>query len=183
MRRLLEQRNIRYRLRIFFPSFTESVKQIVPDRKRSFSMFPERKGTKENLKPRRRRAETDQSVRNELSRQQLAEDRRKKLAAATDKPKREIRPLNLVHGKHGGNSHLGKFVYGQIFLPNYVIRIKVSPMHGPQKTSEAEMFVRCSCKLAFRLLCICVARCPTDCPSEPKGFFYDLLIRIESKGG
>lgn len=93
------------------PSFSESVKQIVPDRKRSFSMFPERKDTKENLKPRRRRAETDQSIRNELTRQQLAEDRRKKLAAATEKPKREVRPLNLVHGKHGGNSYLGKFVY------------------------------------------------------------------------
>ena len=92
-------------------SFSESVKQIVPDRKRSFIMFPERKDTKENLKPRRRRAETDQSIRNELSRQQLAEDRRKKLAAATEKPKREIRPLNLVHGKHGSNSCLGKFVY------------------------------------------------------------------------
>lgn len=74
-------------------------------------MFPERKDTKENLKPRRRRAETDQSIRNELTRQQLAEDRRKKLAAATEKPKREIRPLNLEHVKHGGNSYLGKFVY------------------------------------------------------------------------
>ncbi|KAK2572779.1 Contactin-associated protein-like 5 [Acropora cervicornis] len=92
------------------PKIPESVKQIVPDRKRSFIMFPERKDTKENLKPRRRRAETDQSIRNELSRQQLAEDRRKKLAAATEKPKREIRPLNLVHGKHGSNSCLDDFL-------------------------------------------------------------------------
>lgn len=97
---------------------------MVPDRKRSFSMFPERKDSEEKLKPRRRRAETDQSIRNELSRQQLAEDRRKKLAAATAKPKREIRPLNFVPDKYGVNNNLGRFVNGQIFLLNYVIWIK-----------------------------------------------------------
>ena len=84
---------------------------MASDRKRSFNMFPDRKdNTEEKSKPRRRRAESDQSIRNELLRQQIAEDRRKKLAAATEKTKREIQLLNSVYDIDRDNNSMGKFM-------------------------------------------------------------------------
>lgn len=73
-------------------------------------MFPDRKESADDpSKPRRRRAQTDDSIRKELSRQQLAEDRRKKLAAAMDKPKREIQAQNPEYS-YSANGDLGEFI-------------------------------------------------------------------------
>lgn len=86
----------------------ESVTQMSPPPKRSLSMFPVRKeSSQEPAKPVRRRAQTDDSIRNELMRQQLAEDRRKKLLAATGKSKRGIRVQSPVVDSHGDSAHLG----------------------------------------------------------------------------
>jgi len=72
-------------------------------------MFPVRKeSTQESSKPARRRAQTDDSIRNELMRQQLAEDRRKKLHAALGKPKRDIQAQSPVSDNYGDSSGLGK---------------------------------------------------------------------------
>ena len=71
-------------------------------------MFPIRKESAS--KPRRRRAQTDDSIRRELSRQQLAEDRRKKLLAAMDKTKREIQAQSPEYDSYGANSDLGEFI-------------------------------------------------------------------------
>lgn len=93
------------------PKRPESVKRMASDRKRSFNMFPDRKdNSEEKSKPRRRRAESDQSVRNELLRQQIAEDRRKKLAAATEKTKREIQSLNSVYDIDRDNNSMDDFL-------------------------------------------------------------------------
>lgn len=79
-----------------------------PSPKRAFSMFPVRKESPEGpAKPVRRRAQTDDSIRNELMRQQLAEDRRKKLQAAMGKPKREIQTYNPGYENNGDSSGLG----------------------------------------------------------------------------
>ena len=79
-------------------------------------MFPERKEENES-KPRRRRAETDDSIRSELLRQQFAEDRRRKLAAAMDKPKREIQVQSPVYDSYAGRNHLGGlFLIWESFL-------------------------------------------------------------------
>ena len=78
-------------------------------------MFPDRKESPEDLsKPRRRRAQTDDSIRRELSRQQLAEDRRKKLAAAMDKTKREIQVQSPEYDSYGANGDLGEFTLAVI---------------------------------------------------------------------
>ena len=79
-----------------------------PPRKRCLSMFPVRKeSSQEPTKPVRQRAQTDDSIRNELMRQQLAEDRRKKLLAATGKSKRNIQVLSPVFDNYGDSAHLG----------------------------------------------------------------------------
>ena len=73
-------------------------------------MFPVRKESRdESSKPAvRRRAQTDDSIRNELMRQQLAEDRRKKLEAVMDKPKKEIQAQSPVYDSYGDSSGLGE---------------------------------------------------------------------------
>ena len=72
-------------------------------------MFPVRKeSSQESSKPFRRRAQTDDSIRNELMRQQLAEDRRKKLQEAVGKPKRDIQAQSPVLDNYGDSSGLGK---------------------------------------------------------------------------
>lgn len=72
-------------------------------------MFPVRKESREeSAKPIRRRAQTDDSIRNELMRQQLAEDRRKKLQAAMSKPKRDIQAQSLLNDNYSDSSELGK---------------------------------------------------------------------------
>ena len=72
-------------------------------------MFPVRKESREeSAKPLRRRAQTDDSIRNELMRQQLAEDRRKKLQAAMGKPKREVQTQSPVYDNYDNSSGLGK---------------------------------------------------------------------------
>lgn len=72
-------------------------------------MFPVRKeNSQESSKPLRRRAQTDDSIRNELMRQQLAEDRKKKLQAALGKPKRDIQAQSPVFDNYCDSSGLGK---------------------------------------------------------------------------
>ena len=71
-------------------------------------MFPARK-PEQPVKPRRRRAQTDDSIRNELLRQQVAEDRRRKLAAAMEKPKREVQAQSPVHDNYGARNELGEW--------------------------------------------------------------------------
>ncbi|XP_078359153.1 uncharacterized protein LOC144643701 [Oculina patagonica] len=90
------------------PKRPESVKRIPPAPKRTFSMFPVKK--EEPSRPVRRRAQTDDSIRNELMRQQLAEDRRKKLEAAMGKPKREIQTQSPVYDNYGDSSGLDDFL-------------------------------------------------------------------------
>ena len=71
-------------------------------------MFPAKKESyEEPTKLVRRRAQTDDSIRSELMRQQLAEDRRKKLQAATGKPKREIQTQSPTYENYGDSSGLG----------------------------------------------------------------------------
>ena len=70
-------------------------------------MFPVRK-PEEPVKPRRRRAQTDDSIRNELLRQQVAEDRRRKLAAAMEKPKREVQAQSPLHDNYSARNELGE---------------------------------------------------------------------------
>lgn len=84
-------------------------------------MFPERKEENES-KPRRRRAQTDDSIRSELLRQQLAEDRRRKLAGATNKSKKEIQVQSPVYDSYAGRSDLGElFLVWESFLCLYGI--------------------------------------------------------------
>lgn len=72
-------------------------------------MFPAKKeSSQESSKPLRRRAQTDDSIRNELMRQQLAEDRKKKLQAALGKPKRDIQAQSPVFDNYGDSGGLGK---------------------------------------------------------------------------
>ncbi|KAJ7392315.1 hypothetical protein OS493_011972 [Desmophyllum pertusum] len=94
------------------PKRPESVTRIPPAPKRTFSMFPVRKESRdEPSKPAvRRRAQTDDSIRNELMRQQLAEDRRKKLEAVMDKPKKEIQAQSPVYDSYGDSSGLDNFL-------------------------------------------------------------------------
>ena len=80
-------------------------------------MFPVRKESPEEpSKPRRRRAQTDDSIRSELLRQQVAEDRRKKLAAAMEKPKREMQVQSPAYDSYGAHSELGECVSVQLIL-------------------------------------------------------------------
>ncbi|XP_022791959.1 uncharacterized protein LOC111331165 isoform X2 [Stylophora pistillata] len=93
------------------PKRPESVTRMPPPPKRSLSMFPVRKeSSQEPTKPVRQRAQTDDSIRNELMRQQLAEDRRKKLLAATGKSKRNIQVLSPVFDNYGDSAHLDDFL-------------------------------------------------------------------------
>jgi len=93
------------------PKRPESVTRIPSPPKRTFSMFPVRKESPEEpSKPRRRRAQTDDSIRSELLRQQVAEDRRRKLAAAMGKPKREVQVQGPAYDRRGVHSELDDFL-------------------------------------------------------------------------
>ena len=79
-----------------------------PAATRQFSMFPVRKESqKEASRPRRRRAQSDDSIRSELLRQQLAEDRRRKLEEAMSKTKRDVKCQSPVLDNFGGYGGLG----------------------------------------------------------------------------
>ena len=74
-------------------------------------MFPvKRESPEEPSKPFRRRAQTDDSIRNELLRQQKAEDRRQKLLAAVGKSKREVQQQSPVYDSYSPHSDLGEEV-------------------------------------------------------------------------
>lgn len=93
------------------PKRPESVKRILPAPKRTFSMFPvKRESPEEPSKPLRRRAQTDDSIRNELLRQQKAEDRRQKLLAAVGKSKREVQQQSPVYDSYSPHSDLDDFL-------------------------------------------------------------------------
>ena len=82
-------------------------------------MFPVRKESPEEpSKPRRRRAQTDDSIRSELLRQQVAEDRRRKLAAAMENPKREVQVQSPAYDRRGVHSELGERISVAGFVVN-----------------------------------------------------------------
>lgn len=81
-------------------------------------MFPARK---EPSKPIRRRAQTDDSIRNELMRQQLAEDRKKKLQAAVGKQKRDIQVQSPLFDSHGDSGQLGEWNISSIWSSGHWI--------------------------------------------------------------